>query len=263
MIIQGPGTVMGFSPFYQFKSNKGDKIIRTYAFLDPGSTATFCSENLMRKLNKNGKKTQISLRTMGSRAVSSYRLTGLEISSLTGKQFYDLPEVYTQKRMPVNTENIIKEEELAKWPYLDGVDVPHIQADVELLIGTNPSKWLEPWEVVNSHGNGPYAIRTLWGWVINAPLQGSSEEQCESGHPTATVNRISIERLEELLNKQYNHDFNETTSGDKEEMSRDDLKFMEIMKESVKLQDGHYSLKLPFKKEEISLPNNYCVAKQN
>lgn len=102
----------------------------------------------------NGRKTQISLRVMGPRAsVSSYRVTGLEISSLTGNQFYDLTEVYTQKRMPVNTKNIIKEEELAKWPYLDGVDIPRIQADVELLIGQClQNTWRE---VVNSHGNGP------------------------------------------------------------------------------------------------------------
>ncbi len=155
-----------------------------------------------------------------------------------------------------------KEEELAKWPYLDGVDVPCIQADVELLIGTNASKKLEPWEVVNSHGNGPYTIRTLLGWVINGTLQGYSDKWCESVHPNATVNRISIERLEKLLNNQYNHDFNEYTSGDKEEMSRDDVKFMKIMKNSVKLQDGHYSLKLPFKIQEVPLPNNHCVARQ-
>ncbi|KAJ8347452.1 hypothetical protein AAFF_G00199560 [Aldrovandia affinis] len=133
---------------------------------------------------------------MGPKAsVPSYMLSGLEISSLTGKQFYGLPNVYTQKRMPVEKNNIIKEEELAKWPYLDGVSVPHIQAEVELLIGTNASNLLEPWEVVNSHGNGPYAIRTLLGWVINGPLQGYSNERCESGNPTATVNRISIEIL--------------------------------------------------------------------
>lgn len=55
-----------------------------------------------------------------------------------------------------------EEEELLKWPYLDGVCGPHIQADVELLIGTNASKLLEPWEKINSHRNGPYAIRTEW-----------------------------------------------------------------------------------------------------
>ena len=31
----------------QVKSTKGNEIIQTYAFLDSGSTATFCSEHLM------------------------------------------------------------------------------------------------------------------------------------------------------------------------------------------------------------------------
>ncbi len=37
---------------------------------------------------------------------------------------------------------------------------------------------------------------------------------------------------------------------------------MEIMENSATLEDGHYSLKLPFKKENVSLPNNLSVAKQ-
>lgn len=246
----------------QVKYNNSDKIIQTYAFLDPGSTATFCSEQLMKRLNLNGRKVQIRLRTMGSKAsVFSHRLSGLEVASLTGKRFYGLPEVYTQERMPVSMDNLIRGEELEKWTYLNGVRIPHIQADVELLIGTNASKLLEPWEVINSYGNGPYAIRTLLGWVINGPLQGCNDEQCVNGEPTATVNRISIESLAELLKDQYRHDFNEKTSEDKEEMSRDEIKFLGIM-ETGKLQDGHYTLNLPFKKEEVSLPNNQCVAKQ-
>ncbi|XP_061890530.1 zinc finger protein 260-like [Entelurus aequoreus] len=136
-------------------------------------------------------------------SVSSYMLTDLKISSLTRQQFYDLPKIYTQKRMPVTTRNLINEEELAKWPHLDGVTLPRIQADVELLIGTNASKLLEPWEVVNSRGNGP-------------------------------------------------------SSEDKEEMSRDDMKFMKVMTDSCKLEDGHYTLELPFKKKDaVSLPNNH------
>lgn len=180
-------------------------------------------------------------------------LEGLEVSGLNGKQFYGLPEVYTWKRTPVtHTDNIITENELAKWPYLDGVHIPHIQAEVELLIGTNDSKMLEPWEVINTQGNGPYSIRTLLGWVLNGPLPGCNVEWCESGSPAATVNKISIANPEELLNNQYNHDFKGITSEDKDEMSRDDVMFMEIMKDSVELQNGHYSLKLPFEKEEVS-----------
>ena len=37
----------------------------TYAFLDSGSTASFCSERIARSLNLEGRKTKINLLTMG------------------------------------------------------------------------------------------------------------------------------------------------------------------------------------------------------
>ncbi len=159
--------------------------------------------------------------------------------------------------MPVNLANMVKQEDLAKWPYLDDIRIPHIQAEVELLIGTNASKLLEPWEVVNSQGDGPYAIRILLGWVINGSLDSYQSEQ-----HAARVNRISVETLELLLEKQYQHDFNEKMSDDKEEMSREDAKFMEIMEKSVSSKDGHYSLKLPFKDRDVVMSNNLCIATQ-
>jgi len=50
----------------------------------------------------------------------------------------------------------------------------------------------EPWRVINSHGNGAYAIKTLSGRVINGPLQRCGGELCGRGYPAATANRISI-----------------------------------------------------------------------
>ena len=41
----------------QVKSIKVDQVIQTYAFFDPGSSATFCSEQLMRRLNLTGRQT--------------------------------------------------------------------------------------------------------------------------------------------------------------------------------------------------------------
>lgn len=129
---------------------------------------------------------------------------------------------------------------------------------MDLLIGTNASKLMEPWEVINSVGDGPYAIKTLLGWVINGPLQGSSGEQ--SGCLVAAVHRIAVDRLEELLVNQYNHDFNEKTSGEQEEMSREERGFMDIVTSSVQLQDEHNKMKLPFRTTAVVLPNNLSVA---
>lgn len=162
--------------------------------------------------------------------------------------------------MPVTCDNIPRQEELSAWPYLNSVEIPVIDADVEFLIGTNVPKVMEPWEVVNSNGEGPYAIRTLLGWVINGPLREGSET--ESSCHTVTTNRISIAHLEELLVKQYNHNFNEKTTDEKPEMSREDLKFMEIMNSSAEFDNGRYCLRLPFRDANVAIPNNHHVGEQ-
>lgn len=106
----------------QVKSIKGDRIIQTYAFLDPGSHATFCSEHLMRRLSLVGRRTQFLLQTMGwERIVPSYECAELEVSGLETDIFYKLPEVLTQKRMPVSADNIVTDEDIEKWPYLSKV----------------------------------------------------------------------------------------------------------------------------------------------
>lgn len=82
----------------QLKAAKGSRIITTYAFLDPGSSATFCTEHIMHQLNVSGKRTNFMLRTMGQeRVTTAYILSGLEVAELDGENFYPLPEVFTQR----------------------------------------------------------------------------------------------------------------------------------------------------------------------
>ncbi len=52
-----------------------------------------------------------------------------------------------------------------------------IDADIELLIGVNIPKALEPWQFINSEGNGPYAVCTLLGWVVNGPINLVEDEE--------------------------------------------------------------------------------------
>lgn len=79
------------------KCAKGTRVVQTYAFLDSGSSACFCSEDLMRELNVTGRKTNILLRTMGQeRPVSTrcHRIGDLRI----GRRFLCVtsPGVFTK-----------------------------------------------------------------------------------------------------------------------------------------------------------------------
>lgn len=145
---------------------------------------------------------------------------------------------------------------------MKNIKIHEINSGIDLLIWTNASKVLEPWELVNSQGDGPYAVRTLLGWIIYGSLRGDNDIRDENGRSAAAVNRISIVNLEELLVKQYNQDFSERTSKETEELSREDVKFLDIMNHSAKMKDGHHCLDLPFKQENPNMPNNHCIAEQ-
>ena len=75
------------------------------------------------------------------------------------------------------------------------------------------------------------------------------------------MNRISVARLGELLISQYNQDFNEVASEEKTEISIEDKGFLKMANEAV-LNDGHYNLKLPFRKADVCMPNNRQIAEQ-
>ncbi len=45
-------------------------------------------------------------------------------------------------------------------------------------------------------------------------------------------------------------------------MSREDQRFMEIMDQSISTENGHYCIDLPFRKNDVIMPNNRCLAEQ-
>ena len=245
------------------KAKKGNKVLTCYAFLDPGSNASFCTNKLANDLHLQGKNVNILLTTMGEqKTVSCKAVPDLEVSSLEGDDFIELTEVFTQKVIPVSKENIPTQEDVDKWPHLPGVQIPSINAEVGLLIGTDVAKALEPEEVIRSVKDGPYAVRTALGWTVNGPLRENIRSRTKNGYPQIQTNRISVARPEELWAQQFKYDFPEDAQGEQLELSKEDQLFMDRVSESAKLVDGHYSIGLPLKNKEVKMPNNRAVAEQ-
>lgn len=91
------------------KWDKGTNCVETYAFLDPGSSATFCTEDLAKQLSAPVKRTEILLKTMGQeKTLSTFRIAGLEVAALDSNTFLKLPNVFTQKEIPVTHDDIPK-----------------------------------------------------------------------------------------------------------------------------------------------------------
>ncbi|KAK2903738.1 hypothetical protein Q8A73_010395 [Channa argus] len=245
------------------KAKKGNKVITLYAFLDPGSTATFCTDELLDELNLRGKKVSLIVTTMTeSKVVTSTMVTELEVGHLNSNTFIELKEVFSQKAIPVSRNNIPRQEDIDKWPHLKGVQVPLIDAAIGLLIGTDAAKMMEPKEVIPSVDDGPFAVRTILGWTVNGPLKVDGCNTSRNEIMQAMSNRVSVARLEDLWKQQFKYDFPEDGQEERYEMSKADRLFMERVRQSARLVDGHYCLDLPLKELNIKMPNNRAVAEQ-
>ena len=158
------------------ESNKG---IITFAMLHTCSQGTFATENLMNQLDINGIQTSIGIRTLiGHQKQSSYLLDGLSVSKLVLRpsekvKWIRLPSTFTRKEIPVDQSEIATPAKLKQWKYLDRISREiggNESITVDLSIGANCLKALEPLEVIPSQGNGPYAIRTALGSCVIRPI---------------------------------------------------------------------------------------------
>ena len=227
----------------------------TFALLDSGSTNTFCQDSLLRDLQSKGEHTNLHLTTLNSKGNKvSTSVHTLQLSDPQGRSKVTVDRVYSRPAIPISTECMVKYEDLEKWEHLKGISVPNQTegAQVELLIGQDCPHILMPLEVRASEQGGPFATRTLFGWSINGPLAETT------GRSTASVNFVSskLERQVEEFWKIEGAQLSDNSKG----MSVEDHSALNIMEESAQLENGHYSIAIPFRERPPSLPNNRAQA---
>ena len=121
------------------------ELVETYAFLDSGSNTSFCTDELLKRLNEPGQKTRLSLTTMlGVSNPIECSVVRLEIFDLDNQNCVELPNVHSTQNLPIRPECIGKQEDVERWPHLRGISIPHIDAEIGLLIGSDAPEILQP-----------------------------------------------------------------------------------------------------------------------
>jgi hypothetical protein len=237
------------------KAKGRSEVVETYAFLDSGSNTSFCTENLLKKLKDQGEKTKLSLTTMlGEGTPTECSMVKLEIFDLDNQNRVELAKVYSTPCLPIRSDCVGKQEDIECWPHLQGISIPHIEAEIGLLIGSDVPEILQPREVRMSENGGPFATRTLLGWVLNGPL-GREAIEVPTANCVQADSSLS-QRFEDFCNME----FNDVTYESKASMSQNDKKALNIMEQSAKLVDGHYEIGLPWKNYPPNLSNNRLQA---
>ena len=115
-------------------------------------------------------------------------LVNLEVSDLSDLNVIELPMLYSQPSLPVSTNAIGTQEDVNRWPHLKGITVPNIEAEIGLLIGRDVPQVLQPVEVRESKNGGPFAMHTVFGWVLNRSLGWTGPEESTANFVDANAN---------------------------------------------------------------------------
>lgn len=262
--------------------------ILIYALLDSQSDTTFVLQERANALNTEKKNVQLKLSTLSSKdtLIPSQRLSGLQVRGFYTSKKIPLPLAYTREFIPANQSHIPTPKTARAWTHLEHLAdeiAPLIDCDVGLLIGYNCSQALVPREVVSGRDNEPFAQRTDLGWTI----VGGADPCVDYGDAIGCSHKIIVKevtpnsplgdklsvkvqyicrtQVKEVVSpadviRVLESDFNERKVEDSH-FSQEDLRFISIMEEGVKMQaDGHCELPLPFKVDRPSLPNNKSCA---
>jgi len=244
------------------KAKGKKKIIETYALLDSGSTATFCSDNLLKRLGEEGRICQLSLATIdGVKENRKSSVTSLEVLDLEEAVIVSLPNVFSVQNLNIAKDAIARQEDVNEIAYLQGVQLPKAidYVEVSLLIGVDVPEALQPVEIRKSRNGGPYAVKTLFGWTLNGPLNRCSEDQ-HCFFTSATTS--SDELLSIQLKRYFNQEFNESIAVAGKNMSVEDKRALQIFEKSAQLVKGHYQIAIPWRQNQPCMPNNRKIAGQ-
>ena len=158
--------------------------------------------------------------------------------------------VYSRPSLPISTAAIGTQEDVNRWPHLKGIDVPRIEAEIGLLIGSDVPQAMQPKEVRESKNGGPFAMRTVLGWMLSGPL-GRKETKLPTSNLIDTTANLS-KQFEDFCNLE----FNDSSYEPKMSMSQNDQRALNIMEGTLKLSNGHYGIGLPWQNNPPHLENN-------
>ena len=91
-------------------------MVKTYAFLDHNSTATFCTESLAKELKINGCQIQLTTTTISSRnnVTNAMLIQNLRICDFDENKHVIIPQCFSIPSLSVSDEEIFAKADLSR-----------------------------------------------------------------------------------------------------------------------------------------------------
>ena len=151
-------------------SHVGSDSVKTYAFLDEGSSRTLCSDWLLTKLGVEGEHYRSIIKSVhGSKTVDG-RQVSLKVRGFHEKKDIVIPNVLSVDFLPEVNDSIPTIELTKYYDHLSDLYFPNLECrDIDLLIGADVLSKCHTSEIREGPEEAPTGYHTPFGWAIMGP----------------------------------------------------------------------------------------------
>ena len=200
---------------------------------------------------------------------------------------------YSREDIPADKYDIATPEIARRWNHLREIAHHiHYLPDVEIgmLIGRNVPTAFQPLNIIYGKEDEPWAEQYKFGWTVigrvcldHNPSRNKATVNCVSVNEKEDRRETKLEdhahvvdssrskdmtspkEIKEIIQLDYNElHYGRNVRGTEQTESAEDMRFNKILTEGIhKNAQGNWEMPLPFKADEISLPNNreYCLTR--
>ena len=189
------------------------------------------------------------------------QLVDLKVSSLSREATYDISDVLVMNELPSIGSNFPCFSNLKSHDHLKDL-IPHFpllsDQRLHLIIGAGENFPSHRSRVRQAPPGIPWAAKTKLGWIV----YGEDESFKSNSAKNLNFVRVSNEDLDAKLDLWLETNFDESRHDESKALSRDDGKVISIYQNSIKRVGNNYSISLPFKCDNVIMPNNFNAVKR-
>lgn len=231
--------------------------LKTFAFLDEGSSVTLMEQSLFEKLGLTGKDEPLELRWTGdtTRYEQNSIKMNMEVSNINNNIRFALYDVHTVSNLGLPSQSINFDDIAKKNKYLKGLPIQsYINAKPMVLIGLNNWRLAVPLKIKEGLRGQPIATKTRLGWA----LQGGATDtaRCSS----LNIHTCECEDRYRVLHDEVKEYFALDDPQEKNILSSENNRAIHILETTAIKINHQFEIGLLWKNDVPQLPDSYRVA---
>ncbi|XP_053691700.1 uncharacterized protein LOC128740196 [Sabethes cyaneus] len=246
--------------------------VKTHAFLDDGSSATFMEHSLLKELQLEGTPNPLCLNWTGGQQREERESVRLQLEISGGSRNrckkYVLPKVHTVRTLALPSQSVAIPDLSSRYQYLQGLPIcSYDSVSPRLLIGIDNCHVGHALKSKEGAANEPVAEKTRLGWLVYGPCSVTLESSarnfnaCHSFHICSCSGDTDSD-LNTALKEYFSIDSLGILRPAKPLLSKDNERATQLLLSRTHLTNNRYETGLLWRSDEIHLPDSKAMAEK-